>query len=236
VEPRWGERDGQHVDVLTDGQLLATTSRDETLRLWRPGGDPTGSTVLKIGSVIPAIGWHGSLLAVAAGRSVVLFTVGDGSYIFGAPTAAHFVSRAYNLPALFVIFNNRTWNAVKRAVQTHARDGWAVKTDSMPLTALEPAPDYRWCAAPGRPRRALEDRPLPRRPRAGSASSRKRSASLPQRHLPEAVMKILATGPSGSPDSPSPATRDQIIIGRPSISRVAWHTRRISATWRGAST
>ena len=59
----------------------------------------------------------------------VICCVGDGAYIFGSPTAAHFVSRAYNLPVLFVVFNNRTWNAVKRAVQTHAHDGWAARTD-----------------------------------------------------------------------------------------------------------
>ena len=107
------------------------------------------------------LGWGlGAALGakLAAPDKTVICCVGDGSYIFGAPTAAHFVSRAYNLPALFVIFNNRTWNAVKRAVQTHARDGWAVKTDSMPLTALEPAPDYEMvCRASGGHGERVED-------------------------------------------------------------------------------
>ena len=84
--------------------------------------------------------------------------VGDGAYIFGSPTASHFVSRAYNLPVLFVVFNNRTWNAVKRAVQTYARDGWAVRTDAMPLTALEPSPDYEMlCRASGGHGEKVED-------------------------------------------------------------------------------
>src|SRR5260370_32257142 len=87
---------------------------------------------------------------VASPASSVICCVGDGAYIFGSPTASHFVSRAYNLPVLFVVFNNRTWNAVKRAVQTYARDGWAVRTDAMPLTALEPSPDYEMlCRASG---------------------------------------------------------------------------------------
>jgi acetolactate synthase-1/2/3 large subunit len=107
------------------------------------------------------LGWGlGAALGakLAAPDKTVICCVGDGAYIFGAPTAAHFVSRAYNLPALFVIFNNRTWNAVKRAVQTHARDGWAVKTDSMPLTALEPAPDYEMvCRASGGHGERVED-------------------------------------------------------------------------------
>jgi acetolactate synthase I/II/III large subunit len=95
---------------------------------------------------------------LAATDKTVICCVGDGAYIFGAPTAAHFVSRAYNIPALFVIFNNRMWNAVKRAVQTHARDGWAVKTGTMPLTELDPAPDYELvCRASGGHAERVED-------------------------------------------------------------------------------
>jgi acetolactate synthase-1/2/3 large subunit len=107
------------------------------------------------------LGWGlGAALGakLAAPDKTLICCVGDGAYIFGAPTAAHFVSRAYNLPVLFVVFNNRTWNAVKRAVQTFAKDGWAVKTDSMPLTALEPAPDYEMvCRASGGHGERVED-------------------------------------------------------------------------------
>jgi acetolactate synthase I/II/III large subunit len=71
----------------------------------------------------------------------VICTVGDGAYIFGAPTAAHWVARAYDIPVLWIVFNNRAWNAVKRAVTSHAPDGWAKRT-GMPLTELDPAPDY----------------------------------------------------------------------------------------------
>ena len=107
------------------------------------------------------LGWGlGAALGakLAAPDKTLICCVGDGAYIFGAPTAAHFVSRAYNLPVLFVVFNNRTWNAVKRAVQSHARDGWAVRTGSMPLTALEPAPDYELvCQASGGHGERVED-------------------------------------------------------------------------------
>ncbi|HJV59221.1 MAG TPA: thiamine pyrophosphate-dependent enzyme, partial [Methylomirabilota bacterium] len=107
------------------------------------------------------LGWGlGAALGakLAAPDKTVICCVGDGAYIFGAPTAAHFVSRAYNLPVLFVVFNNRTWNAVKRAVQTYARDGWAVRTDAMPLTALEPSPDYEMlCRASGGHGEKVED-------------------------------------------------------------------------------
>jgi acetolactate synthase-1/2/3 large subunit len=80
----------------------------------------------------------------------VICTVGDGAYIFGAPTAAHFVSRASDLPVLFVVFNNRAWNAVKRSVRSHAPQGWSARTGLMPLSDLDPSPDYELiCQASG---------------------------------------------------------------------------------------
>jgi acetolactate synthase-1/2/3 large subunit len=91
------------------------------------------------------LGWGlGAALGakLAAPERTVVCCVGDGAYLFGAPTAVHWVSRAYALPVLFVVFNNRAWNAVKRAVRMHAPEGWAVRTGSMPLSDLDPAPDY----------------------------------------------------------------------------------------------
>jgi acetolactate synthase-1/2/3 large subunit len=91
------------------------------------------------------LGWGlGAALGakLAAADRTVLCCVGDGAYMFGVPTAAHWVARAYNLPVLFVVFNNRAWNAVKRAVSSHAPEGWAVRTRSMPMSDLDPAPDY----------------------------------------------------------------------------------------------
>jgi acetolactate synthase-1/2/3 large subunit len=128
--------------------------------------DATHCTFTRPGSYFAAppsggLGWGlGAALGakLAAPDHTVICCVGDGAYIFGSPTASHFVSRAYNLPVLFVVFNNRTWNAVKRAVQSYARDGWAVRTDSMPLTALEPAPDYEMlCRASGGHGERVED-------------------------------------------------------------------------------
>jgi len=91
------------------------------------------------------LGWGlGAALGakLASGDKTVICCVGDGSYIFGCPTAAHFVARAYDLPVLFVVFNNRAWNAVKRAVRSFAGDGWAARAGSMVLSDLDPAPDY----------------------------------------------------------------------------------------------
>jgi acetolactate synthase-1/2/3 large subunit len=99
------------------------------------------------------LGWAlGAALGVklAAPDKTVIACVGDGSYMFGAPTAAHWASRAHDLPTLTVIFNNSAWNAVKRAVHSFAKDGWAARSASMPLSNLDPAPDYELvCRASG---------------------------------------------------------------------------------------
>ena len=109
--------------------------------------DPTrGASSAKLLRLLPAggLGWGMGAAPgkLAAPDKTVICCVGDGAYIFSAPTAAHFVSRAYNLPVLFVIFNNRAWNAVKRAVRSHAPDGLAAKSGQMPISDLDPAPDY----------------------------------------------------------------------------------------------
>jgi acetolactate synthase I/II/III large subunit len=91
------------------------------------------------------LGWGtGAALGVklAAPEKTVIATLGEGAYMFGCPTAAHFVSRAYDLPVLFVIFNNQCWNAVKRATQAIYPHGWAAKTDNWPFTDLTPSPAY----------------------------------------------------------------------------------------------
>ena len=106
------------------------------------------------------LGWGlGAALGakLAAPDHTVICCVGDGAYIFGAPTAAHWVSRAYDAPVLWIVFNNRGWNAVKRSVLSHAPDGWAKRT-GMPLTELDPPPDYELiCQASGGHAEKVED-------------------------------------------------------------------------------
>ncbi|MBM4443143.1 MAG: thiamine pyrophosphate-requiring protein [Candidatus Rokubacteria bacterium] len=107
------------------------------------------------------LGWGlGAALGakLAAPEKTVIACVGDGAYMFGAPTAAHWVSRAYSLPTLTIIFNNRVWNAVKRSVHSFAKDGWAARSGAMPLTELDPPPDYELvCQASGGWAEKVED-------------------------------------------------------------------------------
>ncbi|MFH1242269.1 MAG: thiamine pyrophosphate-requiring protein [Pseudomonadota bacterium] len=107
------------------------------------------------------LGWGvGSALGakLAAPEKTVIATVGDGSYFFSVPTACHFVSRAFNLPILVVIFNNQCWNAVRRATQGLHPQGWAVKNNHFPLTELTPTPAYEMiCEANGGYGERVED-------------------------------------------------------------------------------
>ena len=91
------------------------------------------------------LGWGlGAALGakMAAPDKLVIATVGDGSYFFGNPLAAHYCARAYDLPVLFIVANNAGWNAVRRATRAMYPDGKAVGSNEIPLTRLEPAPDY----------------------------------------------------------------------------------------------
>ena len=74
-------------------------------------------------------------------RDVILI-VGDGSYMFGNPVPAHFVSRADKLPTLTIVLNNHRWHAVHRSTLGMYPDGLASKEEVMPLVELGPSPDF----------------------------------------------------------------------------------------------
>ena len=72
----------------------------------------------------------------------VILILGDGSYMFGVPTAAHFVARAQGLATTTVVMNNRRWNAVHLSTLAMYPHGHAAKTELMPLVDLGPSPDF----------------------------------------------------------------------------------------------
>jgi acetolactate synthase-1/2/3 large subunit len=78
----------------------------------------------------------------AAPDRTVITTVGDGSYMFGCPTAAHFVAQSEKLPTLTMVMNNSQWFAVRRATVSMYPDGLASKANSLPIVDLSPSPDY----------------------------------------------------------------------------------------------
>jgi acetolactate synthase-1/2/3 large subunit len=88
-----------------------------------------------------ALGWGlGAAMGVklAAPQQTVVAVVGDGSYIFGAPTAAYWTARHANAPFLTVILNNGGWNATKQNALRLYPDGAAARADDY-LSQFEPS-------------------------------------------------------------------------------------------------
>jgi len=98
------------------------------------GSSPAGGLGWGLGASLGA--------KLAAPDRLVIAALGDGSYMFGNPTPCHFVAQAYGLPTLTVIFNNRVWNAVRRANLSMYPNGWAAKTQNFPLSELQPSPHF----------------------------------------------------------------------------------------------
>ncbi len=138
IDPVWvshciNEIRDEETVILNEYDLLTNH-----VELARPGDYFGGTTAGGLGWALGAslgikLAWPGK---------TVLAAVGDGSYMFGNPTPFHFVSRALGLPTLTVVFNNRCWNAVRRANAAMYPEGWAKKARIFPLTDLSPSPDY----------------------------------------------------------------------------------------------
>ena len=124
----------QDDDVLVSESQLGIAN----LALRKPGSffgtSPSGGLGWGLGAA------HGVKLGQHDKR--VFCVVGDGSYMFGNPTPAHFVSAAYDLPVLTVILNNKMWGSVRKATLGLYPDGSAASANQAPLTYLEPAPEY----------------------------------------------------------------------------------------------
>lgn len=91
------------------------------------------------------LGWGlGAALGakLASPGKTLICCVGDGAYMFGNPTAAHFVSEAMRLPALFVVFNNARWAAVHRSTLAMYPKGAAAGMKQPPFSTLEPSPRF----------------------------------------------------------------------------------------------
>jgi len=91
------------------------------------------------------LGWGlGAALGakLASPDKTVICCVGDGAYMFGNPTASHFVSEAMKLPVLFVVFNNARWAAVHRATLAMYPKGVAAGMQEPPFATLEPSPRF----------------------------------------------------------------------------------------------
>ena len=73
---------------------------------------------------------------------LVVATMGDGSYMFANPVVCHQIAEALELPVMVVILNNTEWAAVRYSVLGLYPDGYAARANRMPLTSLQPSPDF----------------------------------------------------------------------------------------------
>ena len=91
------------------------------------------------------LGWGlGAALGakLATPDKTVICALGDGAYMFGNPTAGHYVSEAMHLPVLFVIANNARWAAVHRSTLATYPKGHASAMKQPPFATLEPSPRF----------------------------------------------------------------------------------------------
>jgi acetolactate synthase-1/2/3 large subunit len=133
-------------DVIDDRTIVVdetiTSRLAEVIPLNRPGS--LFSTPLA-----GHLGWGlGAAIGVKLGapEATVIAAEGDGSYIFGAPTACHFTAQKYRIPFLTVIYNNQSWNASLHAARSLYPDGVAARTRTFPGTDLSPSPHFELTA------------------------------------------------------------------------------------------
>jgi acetolactate synthase-1/2/3 large subunit len=94
-------------------------------------------------------------MSLADRGRLVVATMGDGSYIFSNPAACHQIAEALELPVLVLVLNNGEWGAVRQSVLGIYPDGYASRTNTMPLTSLAPTPDFTKIAQASRAWTAL---------------------------------------------------------------------------------
>jgi acetolactate synthase-1/2/3 large subunit len=99
------------------------------------------------------LGWSfpcGLGMQLADRDRLIVATMGDGSYIFSNPVACHQIAEALGLPILVLVLNNGGYGAVESSVLEHYPDGHAARANRVPLTRIEPVPDFTKIAAASR--------------------------------------------------------------------------------------
>jgi len=89
-------------------------------------------------------------IQLAEPATLVFATVGDGSYMFANPTACHQIAESLGLPIITLVLNNAAWGAVRQSVLGQYPGGHAARANRVPLTSLEPIPDFTLTAAASR--------------------------------------------------------------------------------------
>jgi acetolactate synthase I/II/III large subunit len=138
INPVWAahcisEAKGDDAIVVNEYSLIL---RYVTFKEARTCFGPPGAGGLGVG-VGSAIG-----AKLANPDKTVIAVVGDGSYMFGNPTAGHYVLSALDLPVLFIVFNNGMWEEVEGSALRVFPDGHAARANRVPVAQLGPNPHY----------------------------------------------------------------------------------------------
>ena len=103
-----------------------------------------------------SLGWAlgaavGVKLAEPERRVVTL--VGDGTFVYGCPTASLWAADVQDAPFLTLIYNNRMHNATRNALRGAFPESYAQANENWPGIRIDPPPDYaalaRACRAHG---------------------------------------------------------------------------------------
>jgi len=93
-----------------------------------------------------SIGWGlGAAVGakLAAPEKTVVLLMGDGSFIYGCPTAALWASIAYNAPFLCIIFRNESYLTMKKVLKSRYGKTSPAQQQGIYLgTDIQPPPDY----------------------------------------------------------------------------------------------
>lgn len=98
-------------------------------------------------------------MQLADRSKLIVATMGDGSYMFANPVACHQIAEAMELPVLVVVLNNSEWAAVRYSVLGLYPNGYAAKANQMPLTSLQPSPNFTKVAEASRAWAVRVDQP-----------------------------------------------------------------------------
>jgi acetolactate synthase-1/2/3 large subunit len=141
IAPEWA---AHCLSELVDRDtLIVSEAVTNSPDLWKHLSlDAPGSYYQSLGS---GLGWAlGAALGakLAAPSRTVICIVGDGSWVFGSPIAAHWAAEQNRCPFLTVIFNNQEYFATTEALLTMAPEGYARRAGNFPQCMLPRPPMY----------------------------------------------------------------------------------------------
>ncbi|KAL1742705.1 thiamine pyrophosphate enzyme, N-terminal TPP binding domain-containing protein [Schizophyllum fasciatum] len=142
-----GALEGKRALVLNEG-VSNYTAVWEHLRPEVPGSHFTSGGSSLGWALGAAVGVHlGKTIAAVSGDEearfdIVVAVVGDGAFMFGAPSASYWMARRYDTPYLTVILNNGGWKSPKLSMLGVYPDGYGSRTPSAERLSTGFGPDY----------------------------------------------------------------------------------------------